>query len=84
MLQEQRIKTSDLLNFMGQTPADNVEGLAESVPWKDEAATWYLENAFKYENYLDSLCRNYMFFAPVAAIERIAFRTGERHAQGFL
>jgi len=78
MLQEQRIKTSDLLNFMGQTPADNVEGLAESVPWKSEAATWYLENVFKYENYLDSLCRSYMYFAPVAAVahwQRLAWRT---------
>ena len=78
MLQEKRIDPDYLLDFMGETPADNTEGLSEEVPWKSQMSSWYLEKIFSYQDHLDYLCRNAIFFGPLAVaaqLQRMALQT---------
>ena len=61
---EQRLHPNELLNIVGETPADNKEGVSALRYWQKMMAGWYMNNAFRQQEFLDYLCRYSPIFSP--------------------
>jgi len=63
---EQRLHPNELLSLMGETTADNKEGLAAEHHWQSRMSGWYVNNAFRYQEILDYFCRYSPIFSPLS------------------
>ncbi|MDD5475065.1 MAG: alpha/beta fold hydrolase, partial [Syntrophales bacterium] len=64
MKREKRISPDELLKTMGNTPADNFEGLKTARPWKSMASGKQAKLLFQLQQLLSSVTENFSFFGP--------------------
>jgi len=65
-MMEQGLHPNELLSLMGNPHADDKEGLSVENEWQSKMSGWYLENAFRYQELLDYLCRYSPIFSPLS------------------
>ncbi|MCX5834461.1 MAG: hypothetical protein NTV99_08125 [Deltaproteobacteria bacterium] len=59
-----RISPDELLSFMGRTPADNLEGLSTSYPWKSKMTGQIISALFKQQKTLEAISKDPLHWGP--------------------
>lgn len=63
-----RIAPTSLLIQMGITPADNREGINTALPWKSKWAGAQTKAFFQYQQFLESISKNFELFGPLSVM----------------
>ncbi len=64
----ERISPNELLSLIGKTPADNVEGYHNAVPWKSRLAGGQVRSLFRYQELMKTVAGEPLLFGPWATL----------------
>ena len=62
----QKLTPDELLDVIGVTPADNVEGIHTALPWKSKAIGNQVRSLFGYQRILNAVGKDIFTFGPLA------------------
>jgi poly(3-hydroxyalkanoate) synthetase len=77
-----RISPDELLSVMGRTPADNLEGLATSYPWKSKITGQLISALFKQQKTLEAISKDPLHWGPLSFTASLQNAMMERYLTG--
>ncbi|MGB5217142.1 MAG: hypothetical protein WBN66_02470 [Smithella sp.] len=61
-----KITPDELLNVIDFSPADNLENLSTTIPWKSKMVGQQIRGLFNYQQFLETIKKNPLVFGPLA------------------
>ncbi|HOU51577.1 MAG: hypothetical protein KBG22_14055 [Smithella sp.] len=61
-----KITPDELLNVIDFSPADNLENLSTTIPWKSKMVGQQVRSLFNYQQFLETIKKNPLVFGPLA------------------
>jgi len=80
--EEMRISPDELLAVMGRTPADNLEGLETSYPWKSKITGQLISALFKQQKALEAISKDPLHWGPLSFTASLQNAMVERYLTG--
>jgi len=80
--EETRISPDELLSVMGRTPADNLEGLETSYPWKSKITGQLISALFKQQKALEAISKDPVHWGPLSFTASLQNAMMERYLTG--
>lgn len=68
MADGEKISSTELMDIIGVSPADNRMGLSTALPWKSNWGGEQAKALFQYQRVLDTIAENYSIFGPFAVL----------------